>query len=220
MRGTLPRALLGPPAARWMLAVLFVFVPRTAAPRPAFPEPQLQVATSGMVQAGDWVEIELDADLEDVHEFEIMVSFDGGRSYPLQITRELDPRTRRFYWQVPDVECTELRMRLRYERDGHENEAEASTALAVASRDDAPATARQIPQAVGTGESPRPARRGEPRPGGATSPGEESEGLEFHAPSRSFGAASVMPAAPLPARDAFRRPPRVSAAPLYTPPRN
>lgn len=57
-----------------------------------------------------------------VEEFELLLSLDGGDSFPVRLTPQLDPATRRLEWQVPDLPVRGARLRLRVGIDGREIE--------------------------------------------------------------------------------------------------
>ncbi len=207
-------------AASLAVLLLIPAVPRAAVAEPARAEPRLRIATTGVVHAGDVIEIAFEGDVEEVREFEILMSLDGGHHYKMQITPELNAYTPRFFWRVPDVECPELRLKLRYHRDGREREASTDAALHVIARGDDPATWRTVPLAADAGETPRPLRRGESNPGGPQGAGADRERAVAEPTPRSDGVPVARPATPALRADAFRRPARVRATPLYTPPRN
>lgn len=48
-----------------------------------------------------------------VEEIEILLSLDGGRTFPVRVSRELDPGENELRWRVPHVETGEAVLRLR-----------------------------------------------------------------------------------------------------------
>jgi len=66
------------------------------------------------LRAGAWVEFTWDAiDLPTVDEMELVLSLDGGRTYPLRVTGRLDPATRTIAWRVPALPASRARIALR-----------------------------------------------------------------------------------------------------------
>jgi hypothetical protein len=62
-----------------------------------------------------------------VEELELLLSVDGGRSYPLRLTPQLDPATGAVLWDVPNLPSRDARVRIRFgiggsELDGPESE--------------------------------------------------------------------------------------------------
>jgi hypothetical protein len=95
------------------------------------PEPRLILPGSHEVQAGQVVALEWTA-ADDVSELEILLSLDGGRTYPIWVSPRLAPESRRFVWRVPPCGGKSLRMRIRFQRDGREIEGAPSASIAVA----------------------------------------------------------------------------------------
>jgi hypothetical protein len=94
-------------------------------------EPRLILPGSHEVQAGQLVALEWTA-ADDVTELEILLSLDGGRTYPIWVSPRLSPRNCRFVWRVPPCGGRSLRMRIRFQRDGREIEGAPSASIAVA----------------------------------------------------------------------------------------
>lgn len=56
---------------------------------------------------------ELPLEMSDVKEMELVLSLDGGITYPLRLTGELDPRSRHVSWRVPALPTTKAVLALR-----------------------------------------------------------------------------------------------------------
>lgn len=92
-----------------------------AAPRDRDDEPRLSLPGGWQVTPGQVLDLAWSA-ADSVRELEILLSVDGGRQYATAISPQLDPRTRRFRWRVPNLPGTRLRLRIRYNRGGREIE--------------------------------------------------------------------------------------------------
>ena len=141
--------------------------------------PRLILPGSHVVQPGQLVALEWTPD-DEVTELEILLSLDGGRTYPIWISPRLAPRDCRFVWRVPPYAGRSLRMRIRFNRDGREIEGAPTSTIDVA-----PANA---PEPLGL-----PVRSAEPdrvpRPGGENrAPGAcgTCETAQLTAPARSL----------------------------------
>lgn len=120
--------------------------------------PRLILPGSHAVVAGQEIALAWTRD-DEVSELEILLSVDGGRTYPIWISPRLSPRDCRFVWRVPDESGRSLRMRIRFNRGGREIEGAPTASLDVV-----PAGA---PEPLGLPPlSSEPART--PRPGGET----------------------------------------------------
>jgi hypothetical protein len=64
----------------------------------------------------------------DFDEMELLLSLDGGRSFPLRLTREISPDAESVRWRVPRLPSGHARLALRV---GHEEQAESETILIV-----------------------------------------------------------------------------------------
>ena len=53
-------------------------------------------------------------------EFELLLSLDGGRTFPLRLTEMLDPRSTSYVWHVPNLPSGTARLRLRVGVEGRE----------------------------------------------------------------------------------------------------
>jgi hypothetical protein len=112
------------PRARWSLAAAAVggFAVATAVraqtPRLLEPDP------GARLEAGATVSVSWTAGLAartDVEEMELVLSLDGGRSFPLRVTRTLSPEARSFSWRVPSLPTAHARLALRSGREGEED---------------------------------------------------------------------------------------------------
>jgi hypothetical protein len=74
----------------------------------------------------------------DVDEFEILLSLDGGASYPIRLTPQLAPGTTVLTWEIPNLPTTAARVRLRAGFDGHEVEGAPSRTFHLLAREDLP----------------------------------------------------------------------------------
>jgi hypothetical protein len=66
-----------------------------------------------VVTAGQSVELRWSALPADVEELEIVLSLDGGRTYHVRVTPELDAREGACRWRVPDLPAARARLMLR-----------------------------------------------------------------------------------------------------------
>ena len=97
----------------------------------AEPAPELILRGSHAVLSGQVIVLEWTA-AERVQELEILLSLDGGHTYPRWISPQLSPRARRFVWRVPLGLGPSVRMRIRFNRGGREIEGAPSAPLAIA----------------------------------------------------------------------------------------
>jgi hypothetical protein len=84
-------------------------------------EPRLIVPKGSLVRAGQWIDLHWTA-AESIVELEVLLSTDGGRTYSVCISPQMDPAERHFVWQVPADAGAEPRLRIRYNRGGREIE--------------------------------------------------------------------------------------------------
>ncbi len=73
-----------------------------------------------------------------VDEFELLLSLDGGRHYPVRVTPQLDPSLGGLAWTVPNLPTDWARLRLRWGCDGVEQEGPESAAFSIGSSDGQP----------------------------------------------------------------------------------
>lgn len=85
-------------------------------------DPRLPVPVIGTVEmrAGDRVSVRWQPIEPTIKEFELILSLDGGRSWSLRISPELDPGKDRYVWEVPNLVADEARMRIRARFGGRE----------------------------------------------------------------------------------------------------
>jgi len=93
-------------------------------------EPRLMLPGYRAVQAGGLVELRW-TPADEIRELEILISLDGGRTYPVCISPQLDPRTCSFLWRVPRLGPSTVHMRIRFNRDGREIEGAPTGPLLV-----------------------------------------------------------------------------------------
>ncbi|HEX7253034.1 MAG TPA: hypothetical protein VF376_09155 [Thermoanaerobaculia bacterium] len=75
----------------------------------------LRPAASEQLEPGSTVELLwiLDGIPSDAGEAELVLSLDGGRTFPVRVTRDFDPATRRLLWHVPALPTNQARLALR-----------------------------------------------------------------------------------------------------------
>ena len=75
---------------------------------------EILAPTAGTIlRAGDFVEVSWTPVPADVEEFELLLSLDGGRTFPLRLTAMLDPKLTSYSWRVPNLPAGAARLRLR-----------------------------------------------------------------------------------------------------------
>ncbi|HEY6931481.1 MAG TPA: hypothetical protein VJA66_17555 [Thermoanaerobaculia bacterium] len=75
----------------------------------------LRPAGSEQLEPGSTVELlwVLDGLSPDVREAELVLSLDGGRTFPVRVTGDFEPATRRLLWRVPALPTNQARLALR-----------------------------------------------------------------------------------------------------------
>jgi len=116
-------------------------------------EPRLILAGSHTVQPGQVVALQWTA-ADAVSELEILLSLDGGRTYPIWVSPRLDPKVHRFVWRVPSYAGCTLSMRIRFHRGGREIEGAPTHSIVVARGEAEPLGLP--PLAAGPERAPRP----------------------------------------------------------------
>lgn len=98
----------------------------------------------------------------DFVEWEVFLSLDGGRTYPLRISPHLDRRVTRFGWQVPWALSGDVRFLVRYGNEQNEVGFELAPRWAIAAGAEPPLPRAGLPSlpALGAGESARPGDAG------------------------------------------------------------
>jgi len=73
-----------------------------------------------VLRSGDTIRVAWDLDSTGgrFEEMELLLSLDGGRSFPLRLTRDLNPRTLALDWRVPALPASHARLALRAGDDG------------------------------------------------------------------------------------------------------
>ncbi|MGE5236957.1 MAG: hypothetical protein ACM3O7_11470 [Acidobacteriota bacterium] len=91
--------------------------------------------TAGAIVTVDWPLLSTDVD-----EFELLLSLDGGHSYPVRLTPQLDPGTTVLTWKVPNLPTPAARLRLRVGVAGREVDGEPSREFRLLPRSGLPPT--------------------------------------------------------------------------------
>jgi hypothetical protein len=100
-----------------LLALLVLAAPASAA------RPAVRIVGAGAaLSAGQGVVVAWEGLPPDVDEVELLLSVDGGRRFPLRLTRSLDPAPGSFTWVVPALSTASARVRLRLGRAGCDEE--------------------------------------------------------------------------------------------------
>lgn len=131
-------------------------------------EPRLIVPGGHAVRTGQLVDLRW-SPADSVRELEILLSVDGGRHYSICVSPPLDPSRCGFVWRVPDLETGTVRMRIRFNRGGHEIEGPPAAPIQVfrGGRDEPeplalpPADGSEAPRS-GSGRSGAPASESAP----------------------------------------------------------
>lgn len=89
------------------IALLTAFAAPARAQSPALSVP-------AVVRGGTTVELAWRGVPAEAREIELLLSVDGARGFSLRVTAELDPRTARLHWRVPNVAADHARLRLRF----------------------------------------------------------------------------------------------------------
>lgn len=102
----------GPWPARLACAVLLLFPCAARALLPGFSSPSVGARVeAGTTLIVEWTPGAASDRLFD--EAELVLSLDGGRTFPVRVTRDLAPRTRRILWRVPAFPTNRARLALR-----------------------------------------------------------------------------------------------------------
>lgn len=99
--------------------------------------PRLLGLAGRVVHAGEAIDLRW-SEADGVHELEILLSEDGGRHYRIAVSPSLDPGAQHFTWVVPELESREVRLLIRYNRDGREIEGTPTDVIGVAPSPDGP----------------------------------------------------------------------------------
>lgn len=114
-------------AALIVLAVAAWTIPSVGAEADVPPTPTIG---RDEIASGESVVVRWSA-IDDVEEMELMLSVDGGRSFPLRVSPELEGRDRRYVWRVPHVGARDARLRLRARIRGREVDGPPSASFAI-----------------------------------------------------------------------------------------
>jgi len=156
-------------------------------PQPAFAEPErkpeagprLLLPGAEAVNAGRIIDLAW-TKADSVAELEILLSSDGGRTYTVQVSPELDPRSRHFRWRIPDLGTSDLRLRIRFNRGGREIEGPPVRARLFRGEPEAPEPLG-LPSTSAEAHMPRPADEPRtPQRGAAQEPGEGADAFGPH----------------------------------------
>ena len=95
--------------------MLLVGVAPAALAAPGF----LRPAAGDRLESGTVVELlwNLDAVPSDAQESELVLSLDGGRTFPIRLTADFDSATRKILWRVPALPTDQARLALRAGND-------------------------------------------------------------------------------------------------------
>lgn len=103
-----------------------------------------RLSCPGDVRAGEIVELRWSAPSAEVEELEIMLSLDGGRTYDVRVSPELDPRANVWRWRVPNLPTSDARLRLRLGTRRGEREGVPTRAFTILGASDRPIERRQV----------------------------------------------------------------------------
>jgi hypothetical protein len=102
---------------RWVpiAAMLLMSVAPAAFAAPGFFRP----AAGDRLEPGTVVEVfwDLHGIPSDAQESELVLSLDGGRTFPIRLTADFDPATRKILWRVPALATDQARLALRAGND-------------------------------------------------------------------------------------------------------
>jgi len=76
-----------------------------------------EVLASGVTHEARWLSVCPSS--RDADEMEVLLSIDGGRTFPIRLTAELPLCASSFRWKVPAVSSDQARLAVRMGRDGH-----------------------------------------------------------------------------------------------------
>lgn len=123
------------PAARvrapWSLLAALGLVAATAGVSRAAGDEWARLRVPATLRAGETVVLSLGRAPEGIDELEILLSVDGGRTFPVRVSRELGPEARRVVWRVPNLPAVAALMRVRYRLHGRELDGPAGGAFAI-----------------------------------------------------------------------------------------
>jgi hypothetical protein len=114
--------------ARALLGVLLVLVPTALR---AEQGKILEPGAGFVVKAGEQARVVWSELPGGVAELELLLSLDGGRSYSLRLTPQLEPERGGYTWRVPNLPGETARLRIRYGLRGREVEGPASASFVI-----------------------------------------------------------------------------------------
>ncbi len=132
--GACIQAVTLPALATLMLAASMTFTPSLAISGDGiiiFPE------SGAVLRGGDLVTLRWNSLPDEIEEFEIILSIDGGERYSIRLTPQTEPSTESCCWQVPNIPADNARIRLRIGYDGREFECPESHPFHIIVRDHA-----------------------------------------------------------------------------------
>jgi hypothetical protein len=132
MYGRIPRSLLIGP-------FLFIALPALA----AADGPRLTRFPTGVVHAGDIVELAWSRPAGEVEELEVVLSVDGGGRYAIRVTPELERARDHYTWKVPRLAAAHARLCVRFGRE-HDEQLSTPTPEFVIGRAPEPGTAPDL----------------------------------------------------------------------------
>ncbi len=100
----------------------------------AFSGPAIDLGAGAALDAGGVVEVRWSGLADSADEVELLLSLDGGRTYSLRLTDELDPKGGSFSWEVPGLDSDRARLAIRMGIAGAEVIAAATAPFSI-SRD-------------------------------------------------------------------------------------
>jgi len=124
MRLRVPRTMVGLVLA---LVGFHLGTPAVFADRGAILYPRSGTA----LRAGELVQIRWAGLPAEVEEMELLLSLDGGMTFPVQLTPQLDPLLGALAWQVPNLRIGRARLRLRVGVGREEVESEPSGVFSI-----------------------------------------------------------------------------------------
>ncbi len=132
-----------------MLALLCLFaLPARAAQSTSVP--RIVLPQAGALHAGEFVDLRWAGGLPDCDELEILLVIEGPHGRTVQVSPEMDPRRGVYTWRVPELgRTTTARLSVRYERDGHEVEGDATALFELVSAYDLTTLSALAPDSPG-----------------------------------------------------------------------
>lgn len=119
------------PACLLLLAMALSAAPAVAGGARGASDSWTRLELPPRVRAGETVRIALPAIPADVEEMEVLLSLDGGATYPVRITRDALAWGSFVRWQVPNRAARSAAVRLRYRREGREVDGRASAPFEI-----------------------------------------------------------------------------------------